>query len=206
MYFAIENPDGSFKERVLTTGNVEWDDTHLCPAGALTEAERAMFHVVAFTETVAPTPGRWQAIREVAPVKNSGVWEQQWEVYNLDLTLDAKKTEINNQVEDIARMKRDMLVANYSAGEMSAWSIKRTEATAFQASNDPATAPYLADEALERGITLASLADKVLIKAAQLSALESKIAGRCGALQDLAAAAQSEEELLAFDLNSGWIV
>lgn len=206
MIFAIENADGSFKERILTTGNIEWDDTHLCPAGALTEEERAMFLVVDFKETEPTAPGRWQSVRELPPVKVAGVWTQQWETYDLDITLDAKKTEVVNQVEDIARVKRDMLVANYSAGEMASWSIKRTEALAFQTSNDPATAPNLASEAQRRGISLASLVEKVMLKAAQLSYLESEIAGHCGALQDLANAVENEADLLAIDLETGWIV
>ena len=81
-----------------------------------------------------------------------------------------------------------------------------TDAIAYQASNNTADAPSIALEAQARGVSLAVLADKVLAKATQLAALEAAIAGRCGAIHDAAAAAQSEAELLAIDLEAGWPV
>lgn len=206
MRHVIENPDGSFKEHIITTGNIEWDETHLCPASALTPDERALFRVVEFREVPPPPPSRWQAVREAAPVKINGVWTQRWEVFDLPLSLGDKRSQIKRQADDIARMKRDQVVAGISPAEMASWSIKRAEALAYQSSSNVADAPSLLLEAQARGVPLADLAGKVLIKAAQLAALEAAIAGRCGAIQDAATAAQSEADLLAIDLEAGWPV
>lgn len=205
MDFSQENEDGTFNRRV-PVGNVEWDDTHLCPASALTPAERAMFRVVDFREVPPPAPGRWQAVREAGPIKVDGAWHQQWEVYDLPLTLAEKVTDIKRQADDIARQKRDQVVAGISPAEMASWPIKRAEAIAYSVSGAEADAPALAIESRVRGVPLLVLADKVLAKAGQLAALEAAIAGRCGAIQDAATAAQSEDELLAIDLEAGWPV
>lgn len=206
MGYSIENTDGSFRERILTTGNIEWDDTRLCPASALTPEERALFRVVDFQETPAPQPGRWQGVREVDPGKVDDVWTQRWEVFDLPLSLGDKCNQIKRQADDLARMKRDQVVAGISPAEMASWSIKRAEAMAYQSSSNVADAPSLLLEAQARGVPLADLAGKVLTKAAQLAALEASIAGRCGAIQDAATAAQSEADLLAIDLEAGWPV
>lgn len=151
-----------------------------------------------------PACGRWQGLRELPDTKINGVWMQRFEVYDLPLSLDDKKAEVKRQADEIARQKRDMIVAGISPAEMSAWPIKRAEALAYQASGTEADAANLVLEATERGVPLAALAEKVLLKANQLAALEAAIAGRCGAIQDAAAAAQSEADLLAIDLDAGW--
>ena len=206
MTYAIENIDGSFKERILTTGNIEWDNTHFCPASALTPEERAMFRVVDFREVPPSPPGRWQGVREVDPVKIDGSWTQQWEVYDLPLPLDDKRAQIKRQADDLARMKRDQVVAGISPAEMASWPIKRAEALAYQQSGSATSAPNLSTEAQARSVSIDTLVEKVMDKAALFSALEAQIAGRCGAIQDAAAAAQSEAELLSIDLESGWPV
>lgn len=106
----------------------------------------------------------------------------------------------------IAKEKRDMLTSTISAAEMACWSIKRAEALAYRSRGIPADAPSLLLEAQARGISLDDLVGKVLGKAAQLSALEAAIAGRCGAIQDAARAAQNPADLVAIDVNSGWPV
>lgn len=110
------------------------------------------------------------------------------------------------KADSIARQKRDMVVAGISPAEMASWPIKRAEALAYQSTGAESAAPSLALEAQARGVAIADLAGKVLAKAAQLAALEAGIAGRCGAIQDAAAAAQSDAELLAIDLEAGWPV
>lgn len=114
---------------------------------------------------------------------------------------------IIGSADRIAKEKRDMVTASISAAEMASWPIKRAEALAYQSSGSDTDAPNLAIEAAARGITLAALAGKVTTKAAQLSSLEAAIAGRCGAIQDAAAAAAaSVAELEAIDLDAGWPV
>lgn len=149
---------------------------------------------------------RWQEIRPLPPVMVDGRWIGQMEVYDLPISIDDKRLEIKRDADLLARMKRDQIVAGVSPAEMASWSIKRAEAQAYAVSNLAADAPCLAIEAQARGVDLANLVGKVLGKSTQLAALEAAIAGRCGAIQDAAAVAQSDAELLAIDLEAGWPV
>ena len=205
MLFCQENTDGSFLRRV-PDGDVEWDETHLCPAYALTPEESQSFRVGSFVLTVPPSVDRFKAVREVDPIKVDGVWTQAWAVYDLPLSLDDKRAEIKRQADDIARAKRDQVVAGISPAEMASWPIKRAEALAYQQIGSETSAPNLATEAQARSVSIDTLVEKVMAKAALFSALEAQIAGHAGALQDAAAAAQSESELLAIDLDAGWPV
>lgn len=159
-----------------------------------------------------PEPGempqvtRWQRVKEVDPALVDGVIVRQWEVYDLPTSLADKRADIKHLADDVARQKRDIVVAGISPAEMASWPIKRAEALAYQSTGTESAAPSLALEAQARGVAIADLAGKVLAKAAQLAALEAGIAGRCGAIQDAAAAAQSDAELLAIDLEAGWPV
>ncbi|HJU70401.1 MAG TPA: hypothetical protein VJ603_00990 [Paucimonas sp.] len=164
-------------------------------------------------EDNSPAVGRWQSLREGQPVLMEGKWRQQWEVYDLPLSLDDRRAEIKRDADAIACQKRNLVVSGISPAEMASWPIKRAEALAYQASGNATDAPNVAAEATVRGIALAALVGKVLTKAGQLADLEAAIAGRCGAIQDAANAAltlESESEadaaLRAIDLDAGWPV
>lgn len=104
----------------------------------------------------------------------------------------------------IAKEKRDKAVAGISTAEMANWPIKRGEALAYQSSGEESDAPNLQIEADARGVSLSELAVSVLAKATELSRLEALIAGHCGKLQDALHAAQSDPDLDAVDITSGW--
>lgn len=156
--------------------------------------------------TPAPVLGRWKAIREIAPMLVDEQWLQQWEVIDLPLSIADKVADIKRLADEMARQKRDRVVAGISPAEMASWPIKRAEALAHQGTGDESKAPALLLESQARGVSLVVLAEKVLAKAAQLAALEAGIAGRCGAIQDAAAVATTDAELLAIDLEAGWPV
>lgn len=122
------------------------------------------------------------------------------------LRIEPTAAEIVAAAERIAKAKRDMVTASVSPAEMASWPIKRGEALAYLSSGIDADAPNLALEAAARGITLAALVGKVIAKASLLAGLEAAIAGRCGAIQDAAAAAGSLAELEAIDPEAGWPV
>lgn len=126
------------------------------------------------------------------------------ETYPADV--ERSRARISVAADRIAKAKRDLATSSISSAEMASWPIKRGEALAYQSSGIDADAPNLALEAAARGITLAALVGKVVAKATRLAGLEAAIAGRCGAIQDAAAAAESLAELEAIDPEAGWPV
>lgn len=104
----------------------------------------------------------------------------------------------------IAKALRDRVVAAVSAGEMASWAVKRAEAQAWTATQDPDQAPLLQLEAAARGVSLADIATRVLGNAAAYAQLEAAISGRCGAHRDALSACASFDEVAAYDLNAGW--
>ena len=153
-----------------------------------------------------PEIRRWQATRKLPPVFEVDRWVSEIEAYDVPLTLEDKRREVKADADLIARTKRDQVVAGISPAEMASWPIKRTEAMAFQASGSAGDASNLTAEATARGISLPELVAKVMAKSAQLAQLEAAIAGRCGAIQDSAAVAESDAALLSIDLDAGWPV
>jgi hypothetical protein len=119
-----------------------------------------------------------------------------------------RRATLLSEVDQIAKAKRDAVVAAYSPAEMASWPIKRAEAMAWQASGNDADAPNLVIEAQARQVPLADLVSKVLEKAAQLAQIEALIAGHTGYLQDqLRAVADGDEAgLAAIDIHAGWPV
>ncbi|MBS0353029.1 MAG: hypothetical protein JSR83_03880 [Proteobacteria bacterium] len=174
------------------------------PDGLLPDLSHLGYPIV--KPTKPPQTQRWQSVQEVQPVWIAGELTQQFTLLDMPLTLADKRDEIRRDADLIARLKRDQVVAGISAAEMASWPIKRTEALAFQASGAAADAPNLAAEATARGISLPDLVAKVMNKSARLAALEAAIAGRCGAIQDAAAVAQSTAALRSIDLDAGWPV
>lgn len=111
----------------------------------------------------------------------------------------------------LAKAKRDAIVADYSAAEMTSWPIKRAEALAWQTSGNAADAPLLSIEATARGVSLSELVTLVLNKANTLSQLEAAIAGNNGKHNDAIDALAATEgvtaaQIDAYDITTGWPV
>ncbi|MDD5106029.1 MAG: hypothetical protein PHC49_10480 [Desulfuromonadaceae bacterium] len=104
----------------------------------------------------------------------------------------------------LAKSKRDAFTSTIAAGEMASWSIKRTEALAYQVSLNAADAPSLQAEAEAREITLSLLVDKVMAKANQLSYIEAQLAGINGKHNDAITALATAAEARAYDVTVGW--
>ena len=99
---------------------------------------------------------------------------------------------------------RNQAIAGTSAGEMSAWPIKVSEARAYTASGNAADAPMLSIEASARDITLAALCAKVLTKADSFAPLEATISGVCGRHQDAIRAMTDVRDIVLYDWRIGW--
>lgn len=108
------------------------------------------------------------------------------------------------KIEAMATQKRNIVIAPFSAGEMSAWPIKRSEAILFKQTNNPSDAPYLANEATIRGITLLTLVDKVIADAARFSNIEAAIAGTSGKHRDAIKSLTTFEQVMNYNYTTGW--
>lgn len=107
-------------------------------------------------------------------------------------------------IEALATQKRNIVIAPFSSGEMSSWPIKRSEAILFKQTNNPSDAPYLANEAVIRGITLETLADKVIADATRFSNVEAAIAGTSGRHRDSVKALTTFEQVANYNYKTGW--
>lgn len=122
------------------------------------------------------------------------------------------RKECIDNVDLIAKEKRDFIVQNYSSAEMASWPIKREEALAWLSNPNyqliEQLAPNLKVEAEYRQINIDLLVDKVMEKARQLSLLEAAIAGYTGYLQDLIRSVPDDdfETLAIIDIHTGWPV
>lgn len=85
MEYAQLNEDGSYGHQITTHGNVEWDDTHLCPVSALTQEEAEYFRVVPLIETDPPPfdPITHVCVRDGGMLVD-GLWFYRWTVTALD--------------------------------------------------------------------------------------------------------------------------
>lgn len=115
-------------------------------------------------------------------------------------------TLICKQIDALATVKRNMVVAVYSPGEMASWPIKRAEALAYVASGLSSDAPNLQSEAATRGITLTELVTKVINDANRFAGLEAAIAGTSGRHRDAVKALPTKEAMSAYDYTVGWPV
>lgn len=84
------------------------------------------------------------------------------------------------QIDDHARMLRDKVVVGVSAAELASWTIKQSEAAAFQATGLATSAPTLGQEAQARGVSLAAIVARVAQNAPVFLSLEATIAGTAG--------------------------
>lgn len=119
-------------------------------------------------------------------------------------TLDDAKSHKSEQISAHAKMLRDRVIRNISAGEMASWPIKLSEAAKYAQTGQDADAPMLAAEASARGITLAELVAKVGGNATTFAGLEAAIAGTDGAHRDAIKACETFEAVAAYDFSTGW--
>ena len=123
-----------------------------------------------------------------------------------DYTLDEAKAALCAKVLALAKVKRDIVIAGVSTGELASWPVKLAEYSAYARTADAADAPLLAHEASARGITLAELMSKVNRNALAFAALEANIAGVDGRHRDAITALTDWPALYAYDYSIGWPV
>lgn len=121
------------------------------------------------------------------------------------LDFESAQADLSARIDSQSKSARDAITQSYSAGEMSSWPIKRSQALRFRATGDEADAPMLVDEAGYRRVSVSELADLVLAKADVLASLEARIAGESGYLQDQLRAADSMAAVEAFARSQGWL-
>lgn len=148
----------------------------------------------------AAAQGVYLAWRDNLPDFDVAAFQAVADAYSL---ADAKAW-MKAQSVAIAKSLRDRVIAQFSPGELAAWSIKRDEAMAFAQSGNPADAPLLSAEATSRGITLAALVGKVAGNSATFGALEAAIGGADGKHRDTIDAAADFAALAAHDVTAGW--
>ena len=113
--------------------------------------------------------------------------------------------QIADDIDRVADLARRRAFAVRGAGlESSFFERKRREADAFTLSPVDASAPLLAAEALERGITTQALDTRVLAKSNSLATLEAKISGNAGRHQDNVKALAGRQNILNYLWNVGW--
>ena len=78
--YAQLNTDNTISRMILHTGNIEWDSTHFCPAGALTPDEATLFHVVPFETSDPPECDQYHRAVELAPAVIDGRVVQIWDI------------------------------------------------------------------------------------------------------------------------------
>lgn len=160
----------------------------------------------------AANPGQYVSHREMpenaipADRRLRAAWADTTPDAVIDIDTTLAKACITGKCDQLAKAKRDAIVAGISAAEMASWPIKLAEANKFTETGVAADAPNLAVEAQARDITLADLVVKVLVKATALSMIEAGIAGTNGRHNDAIAGLSTVEELQGYDLNAGWPV
>lgn len=113
MVYAQLNEDGTYLRQIETTGNVEWDATHFCPAYALTAAEAEYFRVVTLTETPPPLHDFiTQTVERDGGELIEGQWQYKWKIVDLpaDVIAANQAAEIARQ-RDVAKKERAKAVA-----------------------------------------------------------------------------------------------
>ena len=79
------NADGTFNRRIDTTGNVHWDERHICPADKLTPDEAALFRVVPLAEITQPSfDPATQTVAQDGVELAGDQWQTKWVISQLD--------------------------------------------------------------------------------------------------------------------------
>lgn len=123
-----------------------------------------------------------------------------------NFTVQDSATFVCQKIEALATKKRNIVIAPFSAGEMSSWPIKRAEATLYNQTLNSSDAPYLSNEAAIRGVTLSTLVSKVITDATRFSNIEAAIAGTSGRHRDTVKSFTTFEQVMTYDYTTGWPV
>jgi len=97
MEYAKLKLDGSYDYQITTHGNIEWDETHLCPASTLTLEEAELYRVVPLIEVAMPefNPNTHKCFRDGAEIINNK-WHYKWAIVELtedELAAELAKTQ-----------------------------------------------------------------------------------------------------------------
>lgn len=204
MYYAIENADGTYNRRVSEYENVIWDENNYCTVPALTDEKRAMFHIFPFQMTTPPDFPRWHSYREIAPIKQDGVWIQQWEVYDLGMSLDEKKAEITSSAVSNAITAFNNVVYGGDQYLMQFYQYLTPELRLYASTKKPEDAHILSSAAQIRGITLDALVAECTSSFASVNTAAGTCIGKVGKIKDAVAVAADDAALLAIDIDTGW--
>jgi hypothetical protein len=182
MQFAQLNPDGTYSHQITTTlGNVEWDETHFCPPGALTPDEAAHFRVVPLLETDPPEfdPITQSVMRDGA-VLVDGQWHYHWRVDPLPAeAIAANQAAAALAEREEAKRQRAAAVARITVttssgkvfdGDEDSQNRMARAALALQATGTPATKWVLANNE-ETQATPAELIEALALAGAAQSAI-----------------------------------
>lgn len=132
MKYAQLKQDGSFDYEIQTRDNIYWDETHYCPASALTVEEAALFRVVPLIETDPPSFNKntQRCDRDGAEVVG-GVWKYKWKVTNLSAeevaaNLATAKSVKNAQINDW-RLKANMSTFTHAGKVIACDTLSRSD-------------------------------------------------------------------------------
>lgn len=118
MEYAQVRLDGSTADQIYEHGNVEWDETHLCPASALTPEEASIFRVVPLTPVAPPefNPMTQFCSRDGCELVD-GKWQYKWAVTDMTLEqIETKKEEYRLSLIPALLTRRQFKIALIRAG------------------------------------------------------------------------------------------
>lgn len=203
MLYGLINGDGTFARRHV--GNtVEWRGSTLSNLSKMSHEERKAAGVYDFE--YPPNNARPTDLETGTPVAgidhSAGVVKERFAIEPIPVAdAIAKKCA---HVDTIAIEKRSTVVGNVSPYEAASWSIKRAEAVAYSASENPSDAPMLSLEAANRGVPVSNIVSRVSANAAAFGTYESAIAGVAGKHKDVLKTLTTVAEIQAYDITTGW--
>jgi hypothetical protein len=178
MQYAQLNQDGSYSHQITTSGNVEWDATHFCPASALTPDEAALFRVTPLIETEPPAidPITQTVMRDGGELVG-GQWQYKWRVDSLPAAQIAANTTAR-KAGALAGIDADT-DAIYGAvlgNRAEEYTLAANEAQAFKTAGYTGTVPASVQSwATAKSWTATQAADDILLTAAQWVGAQSAI-------------------------------
>lgn len=119
-------------------------------------------------------------------------------------TLEFAIAEKLAEIEAYAYAQRAQVTLPASPQEMASWSLKLSEARAWSTSQNDSDAPMLVLEGAARGTGTGDIVQRVLDNAQAYQQAEGAIAGTCGRHKDALRALTCVDEVLAYDVSSGW--
>lgn len=210
MEYAQLNEAGTEALQITTHGNVEWDETHFCPASALTPEEAEFFRVIPLEVTEPPViDSLTQSVIRDGCEKVDGKWCYRWRVD--ELTPEQKAAKIKELADNLRQelasayeARMSAIAASYPPSERESWPVQTEEAKALLA--DPAApTPWIDAAATARGLDRLELAQRIAAKNAQYRAVSGTLSGIRQRIEDQIDAAGSDAEALKLiNVNEGW--